>query len=183
MRSLVLLSLLAGVASAQTPDWSTLTPGAGAVAFVETGLGAPWEAGPGVAARLEAPAYGGRVRADVVAAEYATSDEAVPAFLLVVPTLGWGPSLEAGRVRVGAGGRVGAAAFRIDDDTAGNLQNEIEAAVGAWAGGAVRFGRLEVWAEAAATRVTLSDSVTLVTAAGGLAVRLEAPRWLRGVLR
>lgn len=183
MRGLLLLAALAATASAQPTDWATLTPAVGAAVPLADGFGPPWTMGAGLSARVEAPAYGGRARAEVRVSEYDVTDEAAPGFTLVVPTLGWGPAFEVGRARLSAGGRVGAGLFGIDDDAAGNLQNETEVAVGAWAGGAVRVGRVEVWAEADVTRLTLSDPVTLVSAGGGLAVRLDTPRWLRGALR
>ncbi|MEM7787158.1 MAG: hypothetical protein AAF594_05450, partial [Bacteroidota bacterium] len=135
--------------------------------------------------RLGVPAYGGVARADVWAT---TADvpggEDVPAFLLAVPTLGWGPQAEAGPLRLGAGVRVGAALFRFDDPEAGNFQNETEVAVGAWGGGALRLGaRVEVWAEADLMRITLADPATLTVVSGGLALRLDTPAWLREVLR
>ncbi len=183
MRLLLVAAALATAAHAQPADWSTLTPALGASAGLSGGFGETWRAGPGLTARVEAPAYGGRARAEVRAAVYDAPDETAPEFALLVPTLGWGPAVKAGPVRLGVGVKVGAARFQIDDDQAGNLQNETELAVGAWAGAALRLGRVEVWAEADATRLTLADAVTLAGASGGLAVRLGTPRWLRGVLR
>jgi len=184
MHRLALLVLLIAPAQAQPTDWATLTPGLGPAVPLAGGFGdGPWEAGLGAHARVEAPLYGGRVRAALWATAYEDPGGAVPGFVLAVPTLGWGPFVDAGRVRLGAGGRVGAALLRVDDDDAGRLQTETELAVGAWGGGAVRLGRVEVWAEAEATHLTLSTPVTLVTGGGGLALRLDAPRWLRAVLR
>ena len=183
MRCLLLFAALATAAAAQPGDWSSLTPAVGASVPVRGGLGAPWRAGTALSVRVEAPAYVGRVRAEGRAAAYDAVDEVAPEFALTLATLGWGPSVEVGPVRLGAGARVGVARFQIDDDQAGNLQDETELAVGAWAGAALRRGRVEVWAEADATRLTLAAPVTLVAASGGLAVRLDTPRWLRGVLR
>ncbi len=182
MRLLLLAGLLVAAAHAQ-PAQATLTPGVGGLVPVAGGFGDTWRAGAGLSARVEAPAYGGRARAEVWVAVYDAPDETVPEFSLVVPTLGWGPALDVGPVRLGAGVRVGAARFQIDDDQAGNLQNETELAVGAWAGAALRWGRAEVWAEVDGTRLTLAEPVTLVAATGGLAVRLDAPRWLRTLVR
>lgn len=184
MRRLLPLALLIASAHAQPTDWATLTPGGGLTAPLAGAFGdGPWEGGLGASARVEAPLYGGRARAALWATEYEDPGLAVPEFILVVPTLGWGPAVEFGRARLGAGGRVGAAVLRIGDDDAGRLQTETELAVGGWAGGAVRLGRAEVWAEAEATHLTLSTPVTLVTAGGGLALRLDTPRWLRRLLR
>lgn len=178
---LILLFLVATGAHAQA-SWSTLTPAAGIAIPVESGFPA-WSTGASAAARVETPAWSGRARAELRLATYDTDRESLPEFTLVVPTLGWGPALDVGPARLGAGGRVGIAFFRLDDDTAGNLQNEAEMAVGAWAGGAFRLGRAELWAEVDATRFTLSEPTTLVTVGSGLAVRLDTPRWLRRVLQ
>ena len=180
MRWLAPLLVLATAASAQ-PSWSELTPGAGATALVGDAL-APWAAGPGITVRVEAPAYGGRARVEVRAFDFEVDDERLPEFALVVPTVGWGPALAAGPMRLALGARVGAGLFRLDDDDAGNLQNETELAVGGWAGAALRLGRAEVWAEVGGMRLTLSDPATPVGVTAGLAVRLGTPGWLRGVL-
>lgn len=178
---LALALLLAAGAQAQPANWSTVTPAAGIAVPLDGGFSA-WSTGTGVSGRIELPAYRGRARAELRLATYDADDEAQPEFTLVLATLGWGPAVRLGPVRLGAGGRVGGALFRIDDDTAGNLQSESELAVGAWAGGALVVGRVEAWAEMTGTRVTLSDPVVLVTASGGLAVRLDTPAWLRRVL-
>ena len=164
-------------------DWSTLTPAVGAGVPLGDGYGPEWEAGTALAVRVEAPAYGGRVRAEVRAAEYGSVAEGVPAFSTLAPTVGWGPALGLGPVRLGAGARVGVVRFQIDDDDAGRLQSETELTVGGWAGAALRLGRVEVWAEADGARVALSDPVALWTLGGGVALRLDTPGWLRGVLR
>lgn len=176
---------LAGVAHAQgvVGDWSTLTSGVGVGLPVGEGYGDAWEAGTALSVRVEAPAYGGRVRAEVRAARYRAVAEGVPAFSTLTPTVGWGPALDLGHVRVGGGARVGVVRFDIDDPDAGRLQSETELTVGGWAGAALRLGRVEVWAEADGARVPLSDPVALWTAGGGVAVRLDTPRWLRTVLR
>ncbi len=178
MRAALLL-FLATAATAQ-PNWSTLTPAIGPAVVLEHSI-VPWETGTGVAAHLETPAYGGRARADLRAFAFETAED-LPDFVLAVPTIGWGPVLEVGPVRLGAGAKVGVGLFRLDDDEAGNLQNETELAVGGWASGALRLGRLEVWAELDGTHLTLSSPSTLVAASGGLALRLGTPRWLRTVL-
>ncbi|PAP76074.1 hypothetical protein [Rubrivirga marina] len=183
-RPLLFALLIASAASAQPSNWATLTPGAGPAVPLDGAFGdGPWETGVGASGRVEAPLYGGRARAALWATAYEDPTLAVPEFDLVVPTLGWGPAVDVGRARLGAGGRVGAALIRIGDDDAGRLQNETELAVGAWAGGALRLGRVEVWAEAEATHLTLSTPVTLLTAGGGLALRLDTPRWLQTLLR
>lgn len=187
MRALGLLLLTASLAitaSAQpATDWATLTPGAGPAVPLADGFDEMWRGGTGASGRVEAPLYGGRVRAGLFLTEYESTAEDIPEFWLLVPTLGWGPAVEVGPVRLAAGGRLGAAQFRFDDDEAGNFQNETELAVGAWAGGGLQVGRVEVWAEAEATRLTLSTPTTLLVATGGLAIRLDTPRWARAVLR
>ena len=163
--------------------WSTLTPAVGAGVPLGAGYGPEWETGPTVTFRVEAPAYGGRVRAEVRAAGYGSVVEGVPAFSTLSPTVGWGPALRLGPVRLGAGARVGVVRFQIDDDAAGRLQSETELTVGGWGGVAVGLDRVEVWAEADGARVALSDPVALWTVGGGVAVRLGTPGWLRAVLR
>ena len=147
------------------------------------GYGPEWETGPTATFRVEAPAYGGRVRAEVRAAGYEAVAEGVPGFTTLAPTVGWGPAVGLGPVHLGAGARMGVVRFQIDDDTAGRLQSETELTVGGWAGAALRLGRVEVWAEADGSRVPLSDPVALWTLGGGVAVRLGTPGWLRAVLR
>ena len=163
--------------------WSTLSPAVGVSAPVGRGYGPEWEAGTALAVRVEAPAYGGRVRAEVRAADYASVAEGVPAFSTLAPTLGWGPAVRLGPVRVGGGARVGVVRFAIDDDEAGRLQSETELTTGVWGGAALRLGRAEVWAEVDGGRVALSEPVTLWTLGGGVAIRLDAPGWLRDFLR
>ena len=164
-------------------DWSTLTPAVGLGAPLGDGYGPEWTTGAALSVRVEAPAYGGRVRAEVRAAEYPSAAEGVPGFSTLAPTVGWGPALRVGPVRLGAGARVGVVRFQIDDDDAGRLQSETELTVGGWAGAALRLGRVEVWAEADGARVALSDPVALWTVGGGVALRLDTPGWLGGVLR
>ena len=185
MRRLALFVFLTTAASAQPTSWSTLTPAAGVAVPLGDGFGAPWESGAGLSVRTEVPAYGGRLRGEVRVAAYDPSGDVdrVPPFALALPTVGWGPTVGLGPVRLSAGPRVGVALFRIDDPDAGRLQSETEIAVGGWAGAAVALGRVEVWAQADGTRLTLSDPVTLWAASGGLAVRLDTPAWLREVLR
>ncbi|MEM0962151.1 MAG: hypothetical protein AAGK21_06365 [Bacteroidota bacterium] len=181
--ALLSLILLAPAVHAQAPDasWAWVAPGSGIAVALDDGFEA-WEAGTGLAGRIETPAYGGRLRADL---QFLTYDavEDVADFWLAVPTLGWGPGVEIGPLRLALGGRVGGAVFQFDDDDAGNLEREIEAAVGGWVGGALRVGRVEVWAEADATRITLSTPTTIVAARAGLALRLGTPRALREVLQ
>ena len=121
-------------------------------------------------------------------ATYAPSASGLPEFVAVFPTLGWGLGLGLpGGAALRAGPHVGAAHLRFDGEGGafgGNLQNETEAAVGAWARlDAPVAGRVRVWAEAEATRIALADPVTLATGSAGLAVRLDTPGWLRSVLR
>ena len=174
--------LLAGSAGAQPADWSTLAPAVG-VSVPGGGFGEAWDAGPALRVRVEAPAYGGQARAEVLRAGYASADPAAPAFDLTMPTVGWGLSLAASRARLGAGARVGVARF-VFDVAEGAHRSETEAAVGVWAGAALRVaGPVEVWAEADVTRVSLVEPATIASVGGGLAVRLGTPGWLRGVLR
>ena len=68
MRSAFLALLLATAAHAQS-DWSALLPAAGVAVPAADGFEA-WEAGPGATVRVEAPAYGGRARAEVTVLAY-----------------------------------------------------------------------------------------------------------------
>ena len=186
---LALILLTAAAASAQG-DWAMLAPAAGVAAPVGGGFGGEWTAAPGVAAHLEAPAYGGAVRAALWTARYDALEGAtgvlgpVPDFALAVPTVGWGPVLEAGPVRAGVGVHLGVAVFRFDDGADDALTTETEVAVGGWAGLTLEVaGPLEAWAEVSATRVALDEPDAVWTASGGLAVRLSTPQWLRRALR
>jgi hypothetical protein len=143
-----------------------------------------WTSAPGLAGRVETPAYGGRARLSVRAVPYEETEDGRPPFWLVVPAVGWTRSARLpGGVEVGVGAAVGVALFRFgaDDEFPGNLQNETEVAVGALARldgpvGRLAGGRLAVWAEAEATHVVLARARTLATATAGLSVRLDGPR-------
>jgi hypothetical protein len=179
--------LLTASASAQpAEDWRTLEPAAGLALPLSDGF-ALWEAGPGGALRLEAPAYGGHARLALRIAAYAPERDGLPSFVAAFPTLGWGPALRLpGGAALRAGPHVGAVHLRFEaaEGFGGNLQNETELAVGAWARlEAPVAGRLRAWAEAEVLRAALADPATLATASAGLAVRLDTPRWLRSVLR
>lgn len=192
-RALLLSAVLATAAHAQPGDWATLDLGLGATAPIAGGFVAPWRAGPGGAARLAVPAYGGLVRAaldvnayDVEAADAGAAD-GLPDFGLVAATLGWGPGLALpGGARAWAGVEVGAVLLRFETVETGGFQNttETEAAVGAWVRlSAPVAGRVQAWAEGRALRVALAEPATLTAVTAGLAVRLDTPGWLRGVLR
>ena len=188
MRRLALLLLALGSSvQAQTGDWRTLEPALGVALPLGGGFGPEWTARPGLAARLDAPAYGGRARLAVRVASYATPDPALPEFLSVAASLGWGleAALPAG-LRLGGGPQVGALHLRFDDEDGrfgGNLQNETEATVGAWARLDVPLTRrVSLWAEADVLRVAFADPATITSLGAGLAVRLDTPGWLRTVL-
>ncbi|MDT0631758.1 hypothetical protein RQM47_05440 [Rubrivirga sp. S365] len=189
--ALVLLPALAlpALAAAQggADDWAMVEPALGVASPLAGGFGPEWAARPGAAARLEAPAYGGRARLALRVAGYEAARPDLPAFSAVTALAGWGPSVALGAgVRGGAGLQVGAVRYAFDDggEFGGFLQNETEAAWGAWLRlDAPLAGRLRVWAEAEALRVALADPATVATASAGLALRLDAPAWLRAVLR
>jgi len=182
MRTLVFFVFMASAAHAQA-DWETLAPATG-LTTAPDGFGPDWSSGPGIVVRVETPAYGGLARAEVLGALYEATDETLPEFAVIMPTLGWGPAAHLGRVRLSAGGRLGIAQFRFDRDDVGNFKNETEVAIGGWAGGAVRLaGPVEAWAEANVTRLVLADPRVIATLSAGLALRLDSPSWLQGVFR
>lgn len=188
MRRLVLLLLLLPVAHAQTDDWTTLEPAFGAALPLDGGFGPEWEAGPGVAARLDAPTTGGHARLALRVAPYEPRVPDLPEFLAVAASLGWGPSLAlpAG-LRLRGGPQVGVLHLRFDNEGGrfgGNLQNESEVTFGTWARLDVPvIRRVRLWAEAEALRAAFADPATITSLGAGLSVRLDAPGWLRTVLR
>lgn len=157
----------------------SVTVRAGAATLAAGGFGRAWEAGPGVALRLDVPAYRGTSRLALAAAPFEARDRAVPAFWFVVATLGWGPDVRLpGRARLAAGPVVGAVHLRFAprDGFGGNLQNETEAVVGAFVRASVPLrGRVSAWADAEVLRVALAEPRTLALASAGVALRLEVP--------
>lgn len=182
---LLFLASLGGIARAQPgAPWGQIEPSLGVAIPVGEGFGEAWALRAGPTVRLAAPAYGGWARATVRSLSAEPRDADAPAFALALPSIGWGPEVGLGPVRLSAGPEVGVALFRFDDDESGNLQNETEVAVGAWGSVAVPLGGgARVWAETSALRATLADPVTLVTVGGGVGLRLDAPSWLRRFLR
>ena len=185
MRSAVCFALLLSAAAhAQPADWSAVTPAVGVTAPVADAFGPDWRSGVGAAARVELPAYRGRVRASLAVASYQA--DALPDFGTLAATLGWGPELALGPVRAALGVEVGAVLFRFDRVNDGTFENvtETEAAVGAWGRlEAPVTGRVRAWAGAEVLRIALADPAAVATASAGLGIRLDAPGWLRAVLR
>ena len=183
--AVLLVTTLAAQAQAQT-SWSTVEVGLGGSAAVAASFTPEWSAGPGIVAQAASSAYGGRVQATVAARPYATADSDLPDFRTVTATLGWGPGLRLGPVRVWAGGTVGVVQFRFERLDRGEFQNvsEIEAVVGAWARIEGNLaGPVWAWAEGRALRAALADPTALTSAGAGLAVRVSTPGWLRDALR
>ena len=187
MRRLLLLLLVAASGAAAQPHWRTVEPALGGAIALDGGFGPEWEAGTGVVARLEAPAYGGHARIALRVAPYEPDRADLPEFTAVAPSLGWGLGAGLpGGLRLLAGPQVGVLHLRFDDEDGqfgGNLQNETELMAGAW-------GRLEapltrrvrLWTEGEVSRVAFANPAVISTASAGLAVRLDTPRWLRGLL-
>lgn len=181
------LTALGATAHAQAPR-AVVALAAGPSAVGAGGFGDAWRADTGVAARGEVSAYGGVARGALVALPFDAADgAAVPGFLLVGATAGWGARVA---LPVGAelvvGPTVGVLAFRFRDAEAfpGFQGNETETAVGAFAGVRVPVARrVVVWADAEALRVALAPSRGLLTVAGGVALRLDVPDALARALR
>ncbi|OZC04132.1 hypothetical protein [Rubricoccus marinus] len=169
-----LLVLLATGASAQ------VRLSAGATLPLAGSLGPVWEEQPGARGTITFSAYGGEVRLalDLAmhdAAEGEATPEAAPDFLAVNATLGWGPVLDLGPVRLSPGAEVGAGRFAFDDDGefGGNLSSESELLAGAYVRAGVPLaGRVEAWAETGVRRTFFSTPQTTAGAAGGLTLRL-----------
>ncbi len=183
---LALLLVLASAVTAQ-PAWRTVDPAVGATAALDGGFGPEWRALPGAVGRLEAPAYGGQARFALRLTAYEPTRPGLPKFLAVAPSLGWGlgAHFPAG-LRVQAGPQVGVLHLRFDDGDGqfgGNLQNETEVTVGAWARLEAPLARhVTAWLEAEGVRVAVADPTTLTTASAGLAIHLDTPSWLRTLL-
>ena len=171
----LLLLLCASGASAQ------LRAGAGGTVPLAGDLGPAWAERPGARGTLTFPAYGGEVRMALGLARHEAEEnapgapEALPDFLAVNATLGWGPVLRLGPLRLSPGAEIGAGRFAFDDGGAfgGNLSSESELLAGAYLrAGAPLAGRLEAWAETGVRRTFFSTPQTTAGAAGGLALRL-----------
>ncbi len=148
------------------------------------GFGDAWRPGIGAGGRLDVPAYGGRLRASLTVLPFAsrTGDRsAIPSFVAVVPTLGWGPALALpGGARASAGPVVGIVQARFPEHVGpggtSSGVNETEAVVGLF--GSVRVplgGRLAAWADVEALRMALDRPRALVGVGAGLSVDLGVP--------
>ena len=173
VRLALLLLLLASGASAQ------VRLSAGATLPLAGDLGPAWSERPGARGTITFGAYGGEVRMALDLAQHDAMDgaapEALPDFVAVNATLGWGPVLTLGPVRLSPGAEIGAGRFMFDDDGAfgGNQSSESELLAGAYLrAGAPLAGRLEAWAETGVRRTFFSTPQTTAGASGGLALRL-----------
>lgn len=165
-----LAALLTATASAQPVRLA-----AGATVPLTGELGPAWEAQPGLAGQILLPMYGGETRLSLDLATHDATREDAPDFTALVATLGWGPVLALGPVRLNPGAEVGAGRYAFDDggEFGGNLSSESEVVAGAYlCAGAPVAGRLEVWAEGGVRRTFFSTLATTATASAGLAVRL-----------
>lgn len=167
-----LFLLLASGASAQ------VRLSAGATLPLAGSLGPVWAEEVGARGTLTFPAYGGEVRMALDLAQHradSAAPEAAPDFLAVNATLGWGPVLRVGSLRLSPGAEIGAGRFAFDDDTqfGGNLSSESELLAGAYLrAGLPLAGRVEAWAETGVRRTFFSEPQTTAGAAGGFALRL-----------
>lgn len=147
----------------------------GATVPVTGELGPEWTARPGISGQILLPMYGGETRLSLDFAEHTTTDETIPEFTALVATLGWGPVVRVGTVRLGAGAEVGAGRYAFDDDGefGGNLASESEVVAGAYVRVSVPVaGPVEAWTEAGVRRTFFSTIATTGGVGGGLAVRL-----------
>ena len=183
--ALLLAAALAPAVAAQTPGRAELALGA---VLPSQPFGAPWTAGPGVAARLALPLHGGTAEAVLRALSYeggaldGTSE--APGFTFLGATVGWGPTVRLGPAELTPLARVGAVQFRFDEDPrfGAQLQDEAEAAVGVALRLAVPVGRAAVWAEGESLRVALREPETVASLSAGLAVRVGLPPAVRRLL-
>lgn len=167
--------VLLAVAFTLPADAQHVRLSAGATVPVGGQLGPEWTAQPGLAGHLLVPMYGGETRLALDFAEHTTDEEAFPEFTALNATLGWGPVVQAGPVRLVPSAEVGAGRFDFDDD--GQFENELEEETEVIAGVYLRAsvpvaGRLEVWSEAGLRRTFFSTIATTASASAGLAVRL-----------
>lgn len=185
-RLLFLLVVLAPSAAAQEGDWRTVEPALGAAVALGGGFGPEWEAEPSLDISAAVPAYGGHARLALRVGSYEAQAPGLPAFLAVAPSLGWGVGTGSGGLEVRAGPQVGVLHLRFEEAAGfgGNLQNETEVTVGAWAHVSLPVvRRLRLWAEADVRRVAFAEPATIAAASGGLAVRLGTPDWLQSLVR
>ena len=178
---MVLLLSLTASASAQSVGLA-----AGGVIPVGGALGPEWEAGSGASGQILIPMYGGQTRLALdLAAHRATRDD-LPDFLALNATLGWGPRMKLGPVRLAPGAEIGAGRFFFDDDgvLGDNASSESELVAGVYVRASVPVaGRVEVWAEGGARRTFFSTPATTTSASAGLAVRLGVPGWLARIAK
>ena len=173
---------LAVVVSLVAPaDAQSVRLSAGGVLPAGGALGPGWDAQPGASGHILLPMYGGETRLALdLAAHRATRDD-LPDFLALNATLGWGPVLALGPIRLAPGAEIGAGRFAFDDDGVfgDNASSESELVAGAYVRARVPVaGRLEVWAEGGARRTFFSTPATTTSASAGLSVRIGVPGWL-----
>ena len=171
MRSTTALFLLlcASGASAQ------LRASAGPTLPLAGELGPAWTEEIGARGTLTFVAYGGEVRLALDIAEHETDVESLPDFIAINATLGWGPVLRLGPMRLSPGAEIGAGRFLFDDDSVfgENVSSESELLAGAYLRvGMPLAGRVEAWAETGVRRTFFSTPQTTAGASGGLALRL-----------
>ena len=138
-------------------------------------LGPAWDRQPGASGLILIPMYGGETRLALDLAQHSASPDSLPDFLAVTATLGWGPVVPVGPVRLAPGAEIGAGRFVFDDDGqfGDNVSSESEVVAGAYLRASVPVaGRLEVWAEGGVRRTFFSTPATTGAATAGLAVRL-----------
>ncbi|MDX1439994.1 MAG: hypothetical protein R3284_08840 [Rubricoccaceae bacterium] len=174
-------------AQERPPNFTLIDISAGGLAIPGPEYDGLWEANWGLSGRVATPFYRGKLDFRIRAFENNHAAETHPEFLALHWEVGWGytfPLLE--RVELNAGGRVGAMMMRFDDEEVftGGLKNETELTSGLF----VRIdapvsGSWRVFAETEWAYMYLANPSTFTFVEAGMELRLDAPDWLRSVLR
>jgi hypothetical protein len=187
MRISLALALLCCAASAraQPRHLETLEGVLAGVAPVGETYDGLWTAGPGGALRVGTEFYGGEASFALHAFPNEPAQPDLPAFLAVRGALGWGARLGLpARLRLTAGGTVGAVHMRFDDEDRDALSNETELTAGLFARlDAPLAGPVRLFAGAEVVHVYTAVPITYRFVQGGVSVSAPAPGWLRRLLR
>lgn len=183
----VLLLFAATVARAQPHHLETLEVALAGVAPVGETYDGLWAARPGAALRVATEFYGGA--AHVAFHGFPNEERApgLPDFLALRGEVGWGARLGLpARLRLTAGGAVGAVTMRFEEDERfpSALQTETELTAGLFARlDAPLAGPVRLFAEAEVARVYTAEPIVYRFVSGGVALAVPAPGWLRRLLR
>ena len=183
--SLALLLLCCAAAQAQPAHLETLEVALSGVAPLGEAYGGLWAVSPGAALRVGTEFYGGQAALALHAFTNEAAEADHPDFLALHGALGWGARVPLpARLRLTAGGLVGAVHMRFDDENRDALSRETELTAGLFARlDAPVAGPVRLFAGAEVARVYTAVPITYRFVHGGVSVSAPAPGWLRRLLR